>query len=63
MYLENHFRSDVLAFETSVDSYHCHFYDVGGSTLNRRVDGISLGETTHSAVGRVDVGKIAAAVE
>ena len=38
---------------------HRYLDDVGFRALNRGIDGIAFGKTSHGVVARIDVGKIA----
>ena len=50
VYLENHLRTDSLFAEAAVDARHCYLDDVGGTSLDRGVDGIALGISPHYGV-------------
>ena len=63
VHLENHFRTEVFFLKPLVDTNHRHLDDIGGRTLNRRVDGVALGKAPHSGITAVDVGQVAATVE
>ena len=55
VYLENHLALDAFSLETLEDMNHCYLDDVGSSTLDGRIDGVTLGKASHHAVGGVDV--------
>ena len=63
VYLENHLALDAFSLETLEDMNHCHLDDVGSSTLDGRIDGVTLGKASHHTIGRVDVWQIAATSE
>ena len=57
--LQNHFGANVLSLEALEDVYHRHFDDVGSSTLNRGIDGVTFSKTTYYAVSAVDIWQVA----
>ena len=63
MHLNDHLAPDAFFPEAVEDAYHCHLDDVCLRTLDRGIDGIALGESSHGAVLAVDIRQIATAVE
>ena len=66
MHLHNHLRTErfarsgvFLGMQTMPDTDHSHLDDVGGSTLDRGINGIALGERTHGGIVGEDVGEVA----
>ena len=55
VYLDDHFALDVFRLEAFEDAHHSHFDNVGLGTLDRSIDGIAFGKSTHSAIVTVDV--------
>ena len=60
---KNHFRTDIFFLETFIYSYHCNLNDICRTTLNRSVDGVSLGITTYYGITRIDIRQVAFALE
>ena len=63
VYLDDHFALDVFSLKAFEDAHHGHLDNVGLGTLDRSIDGIAFGKSTHSAIVTVDVWQIAATVE
>ena len=57
MHLQYHLRLQTFCLHASVNANHRYLYDVGSTTLNGRVDGVSLCISTNYRVVRVDVWK------
>ena len=57
--LENHLALDAFGLETLVDVNHSYLDDISCCALNGGIDGVTFSETTHDAVGRVDVWQVA----
>ena len=55
VHLQDHLASQALALEALVDAHHRQLDNVGGASLNRRVDGVTLGVAPHGGVVRVDI--------
>ena len=51
VYLQNHFGTNAFCLKTLEDMNHCHLDDVGSSTLDGRIDGITLGKASHHTIG------------
>ena len=55
VYLENHLTLDALGLKAIEDMNHSYLDDIGGSALNRGVDGITLCKATNGSIGTIDV--------
>ena len=63
VHLQYHLRANAFELESVVDIDHRHLDDVGGSALDRCIDGISLGKSTYGGITRINVLEVSFALE
>ena len=51
VYLENHLTLDALGLKAIEDMNHSYLDDIGGSALNRGIDGITLSKASNGGIG------------
>ena len=50
VYLQYHFSLYAFCLESLINACHCYLYDICGTSLNRCVDGVSLGIAAYNGV-------------